>query len=263
MSTAKLSGSLLERRDASVDLFEQRPFVELEGTKSLPYPSDNAAGQVNDQVAAAPWRATSAPLIRTGSRHLTSMLGFAAIVCGVAIVTAVATIFSMHRAQQNAVKIEPQPREASAGATNAALNGIVEHQTVPLVAVTSPSTAAMPEQSAAQLMTAAVPTIAAPALAPFEARLTPSEVAALLTRGDVLLGIGDIVSARLCYERAAEGGNAQAALRLGESYDPAFLVQTQLNGIRGDRKLAARWYQRAIELGANEADTLLKSLGEP
>ena len=93
--------------------------------------------------------------------------------------------------------------------------------------------------------------------------LTPPEVAALLTRGDGLLANGDIASARLCYERAAEGGNAQAALRLGESYDPAFLAQTQLNGVRGDKKAAARWYQRAIELGANEADTLLKSLGKP
>jgi TPR repeat protein len=112
-------------------------------------------------------------------------------------------------------------------------------------------------------MTAAVPAIAAPTAAPVETHLTPQEVAALLTRGDVLLGNGDIVSARLCYQRAAEGGNAQAALRLGESYDPGFLVQTQLNGVRGDRNAAARWYQRAIELGANEADTLLKSLGKP
>jgi hypothetical protein len=262
MSTAKLSGSLLERKDASVGLFGHRPFAELEGTRSSPYPSDNAVAPVNDQVVAAPWAEPPAPPTRTG-RRLGSMLGFAAIVCAVAAVTAAATIFSMHRAEQSVAKIAPQPREASASVTNAALNSVIENPTVPLAAVTTPSAAAMSEQSAAQLMTAAVPAIAPPVAAPAETHLTPQEVAALLTRGDVLLGNGDIVSARLCYERAAEGGNAQAALRLGESYDPAFLVQTQLNGVRGDRDAAARWYQRAIELGANEADTLLKSLGKP
>jgi hypothetical protein len=263
MSTAKLSGSLLERRDASVGLLDHPPFADLEGTKSLPYATGSAIGPGNDQAAAATWGSASAPPPGRGSRRLGSMLGFAAIVCGVAVVTAAGTIFSMHRAEQSISNIEPQSHEASASVTSVAPSSVIESSTVPQVAATLPSTAAMLEQSPTQLMTAAVPAIAAPTAAPVETRLTPQEVAALLTRGDALLANSDIVSARLCYERAAEGGNAQAALRLGESYDPAFLVQTQLNGIRADKNAAARWYRRAIELGANEADTLLKSLGKP
>jgi TPR repeat protein len=82
----------------------------------------------------------------------------------------------------------------------------------------------------------------------------------LLARGDALLGSGDVVSARLCYERAAEGGDAQAALRLGETYDPAFLAGVHLNGIRGDATAAMRWYQYALTLGATEAQTLLTAV---
>jgi hypothetical protein len=40
-------------------------------------------------------------------------------------------------------------------------------------------------------------------------RLPAEEVAALLARGDALFGNGDIASARLFYERATEGGDAQ------------------------------------------------------
>jgi len=52
----------------------------------------------------------------------------------------------------------------------------------------------------------------------------------LLTRGDSLFGTGDLVSARLFYERAAGAGSGEAALRLGESYDPHFLEKTHLRG---------------------------------
>jgi TPR repeat protein len=74
------------------------------------------------------------------------------------------------------------------------------------------------------------------------------------------LSSGDVVSARLCYERAAEGGDAQAALRLGETYDPAFLARAHLNGVRGDAAAATQWYQYALALGATEAQTLLTAV---
>jgi TPR repeat protein len=61
----------------------------------------------------------------------------------------------------------------------------------------------------------------------------------------------------LFYERAAEGGDGQAALQLGETYDPAFLKRAGIAGIRGDSAMAKRWYQQAFELGAGEAQTLL------
>jgi TPR repeat protein len=85
------------------------------------------------------------------------------------------------------------------------------------------------------------------------------ETASFLQRGDRLFGVGDIASARLFYERAADAGDSQAALRLGETYDPAFLQRAQLR-VPGDRVLAVFWYGRARELGADEAEILLKSM---
>jgi TPR repeat protein len=101
---------------------------------------------------------------------------------------------------------------------------------------------------------------AAKAAAPSEPRLSAAETAALLSRGDAAFGVGDIASARLFYERAADAGNGEAALRLGESYDPNFLERAKLRAIKGDPKAAAVWYRRAKELGIAEADILLKGI---
>src|SRR3984893_14760121 len=91
---------------------------------------------------------------------------------------------------------------------------------------------------------------------------TSADVSMLLKRGDSLLGTGDLASGRLFYQRAAEGGNGEAALRLGNTYDPAFLERAQLR-VQGDRALALFWYQRARELGAGEAEILLKGAQTP
>jgi phage shock protein A len=82
---------------------------------------------------------------------------------------------------------------------------------------------------------------------------------ALVNRGDALLGSGDVASARLFYERAAEAGNAEGALRLGETYDPAFFKRARLQG-KPDSAQALFWYGRARELGASAADILLKAI---
>ena len=91
------------------------------------------------------------------------------------------------------------------------------------------------------------------------ARLSSGDVAVLLTRGDSLFGTGDLVSARLFYERAAAAGSGEAALRLGESYDPHFLEKTHLRG-HGDVAAAIFWYERAYQLGVSEATILLSSI---
>jgi len=84
---------------------------------------------------------------------------------------------------------------------------------------------------------------------------------ALLVRGDALIAKGDVASARLFYERAADAGDGQAALRLGESYDPTFLARAHLSAVRGDTEAAAHWYRRARELGTGEAEALLQTVG--
>src|SRR5262249_39176138 len=54
-------------------------------------------------------------------------------------------------------------------------------------------------------------------------RLSEEEMAALLARGDSLLSVGDVASARLVYERLADAGGGLAAIRLGETFDQLFL----------------------------------------
>jgi TPR repeat protein len=86
------------------------------------------------------------------------------------------------------------------------------------------------------------------------------EPAALLSRGDSLLNTGDVASARLFYQRAADSGNGEAALRLGETYDPNFIQWAKLPFVPADSAAALFWYQRARELGVAEAETLLKDM---
>jgi hypothetical protein len=91
--------------------------------------------------------------------------------------------------------------------------------------------------------------------------LSAEEIASLLARGDTLLSIGDVASARLFYEHAVDAGGGLAAIRLGETFDPPFLDRVRLRGVRGDPVAALFWYRRARDLGASEAEVLLKALG--
>ena len=90
--------------------------------------------------------------------------------------------------------------------------------------------------------------------------LPPAEIAALVTRGDDFLKAGDIASARLFYERAADAGDGAAALRLGATFDPGVLARAGIRGIPGDPAQASSWYRRARDLGQAAAAERLKGL---
>ena len=100
---------------------------------------------------------------------------------------------------------------------------------------------------------------AAPVPSAASPHVSTEEIAELLARGDTLLRGGDIASARLFYERAANAGDGRAALRVGATFDPAFLGRDVLRGVRGDTAEARLWYQRARDLGEAEAERRLKS----
>jgi len=68
-----------------------------------------------------------------------------------------------------------------------------------------------------------------------------AEIARLLSRGDWLFATGDVASARRLYERAADAGEAQAAMKLGETFDPVFLDHSHLRGLHGDPGTAVFW----------------------
>jgi hypothetical protein len=87
-----------------------------------------------------------------------------------------------------------------------------------------------------------------------------AEIAGLLARGDWLLATGDITAARLLYERAADAGEARAAVRLGETFDPVYLDGSHLRGLQGDRDMAVFWYRHARDLGATGVASRLKKL---
>ena len=86
-----------------------------------------------------------------------------------------------------------------------------------------------------------------------------SEITALLARGDVLRSTGDITSARLFYERAADAGSGRAALRLGETFEPVLPARAGLRAT-ADPAQALLWYRRAGELGVDEAEQRIKAL---
>jgi TPR repeat protein len=98
--------------------------------------------------------------------------------------------------------------------------------------------------------------------------LSPTEIATLKARGDEFLDSGDITSARLFYQRAADGGDGSSAWRLGATFDPTFLSRAGIRGSSDDLNQALSWYQRARELDAAALKPLLgsvkpKSLVEP
>lgn len=96
--------------------------------------------------------------------------------------------------------------------------------------------------------------------APALVTLDPDEMAMLIKRGQDFLKSGDIASARLSLRRAANAGNAQAALALGATYDQLILVELGVLGFAPDPAQAHAWYQRARELGSGEAAHRLERL---
>src|SRR5262245_34478667 len=83
----------------------------------------------------------------------------------------------------------------------------------------------------------------------------------LLRKGEEQLAQGLVAPARLLFERAAELGLAQAAMAMGATEDGGETDKPNLRRISPDAKQAKRWYERARQLGASEADTRLRRLG--
>ena len=109
---------------------------------------------------------------------------------------------------------------------------------------------------------AVTPAAAAPAAAappPAARSIAPDELAALLKRAKGLLAVGDITSARLLLERAADAQEAEAALMLAGTYDPQVLGTQDMRSITPDPAAARLWYQKAAQLGSVDAKRRLQS----
>ena len=96
-----------------------------------------------------------------------------------------------------------------------------------------------------------------PAAAPPSRHLAADELASLLTRARGLIATGDIASARLLLERAADAQEPSAALILAETYDPAVLGTPDARSIAPDPAAARNWYRKAAGLGSQDAQARL------
>jgi hypothetical protein len=154
--------------------------------------------------------------------------------------------------------IEPAPATASTGAV------------MPSEAVEAPQPAPIPEpmvmasvRPAAPVPAAAMPVAAAVPVAPVEPPvaleppapvaapppvLKPAEIDALIAKGEQILKTGDLASARLFFERAANAGDARGALAMAQTYDPQFVRKLPVYGLAANQAEADRWYARAREL---------------
>jgi TPR repeat protein len=91
-------------------------------------------------------------------------------------------------------------------------------------------------------------------------KLDQQRSAQLVKRGVELLRIGDFAAARLVLRPAAEAGDAEAALLLGATFDPAAVADLGALGLAPDPNVARAWYQRALDAGSVEASRRIERL---
>ena len=106
----------------------------------------------------------------------------------------------------------------------------------------------------------------APAPAPPAGRamLSPADREAaerFVVRGERELEQGQVAVARQFFLRAAQAGLARGALLLAATYDPRELARWRVQGVQANLEEARKWYERARELGAPEAEERLARLG--
>jgi hypothetical protein len=89
----------------------------------------------------------------------------------------------------------------------------------------------------------------------------PSDaVSAMIAQADGHMKDGDISAARLLFEHAARRGNALAAFKLGQAYDPIVIEQAEVYGVLPDAALAKKWYEFAVKRGHGRAGPALGKL---
>jgi hypothetical protein len=88
----------------------------------------------------------------------------------------------------------------------------------------------------------------------------PPTVRYAIAQGDTSFADGKVLVARFYYLQAVDAGDADAAVRIGETFDPAFLTLGRLRRVLANREAARFWYRRALDLGATQAKQRLDNL---
>ena len=121
-----------------------------------------------------------------------------------------------------------------------------------LVVASAKAKAAGPESQSS-----AAPGPAAPKLSAAERE----RALGLHAKGLEQLERGNVYAARKFFERAAEAGLPQGAVAAAGTYDPDELAKLKVVGLQPDIEAARKWYEKARELGAVEANERLRRLG--
>ena len=90
--------------------------------------------------------------------------------------------------------------------------------------------------------------------------LDPEEIKLLTKQGEQFAAAGDLVTARILFQRAAEAGDATAAMALGATYDFNVLAKLGVVGMVADVEKARSWYRKAESFGSPEASRRLNAL---
>ena len=225
--------------------------------------------------------------LSVSSRILAAVLASAAVAILVAMFSSDATRDLIVNAKASSTTVVPAPSAAQANPAqqharditlkdptrlSAPANQTAGVRTVTTVAVAAPTReeiaaayqSALPSRApAAAVATAPIataPVAAAPANPPPARKLDAEEVAMLLNRAKGLLAAGDIASARLLLERAADAQETRAMLLLAQTYDPEVLGTQDIRNIVPDPAMARVWYQKAAQLGSADAQRRLAQL---
>lgn len=144
------------------------------------------------------------------------------------------------------------PLKDPARVTNTTLAS-ADRQELPAPSMPSREAIASAYQVALQAQAPAPVVAAQPAPPPPAKALDADTLAGLMTRARSLLAVGDITSARLLLERAANAQDATAAFLLAQTHDPTVLGTSDSRSISTDAETARDWYRKAASLGSAEA----------
>jgi hypothetical protein len=135
------------------------------------------------------------------------------------------------------------PPDSEISSQSAILPQVNTSRTAALSQSTAPSQSTISDQSPASVR-----------------RLDPEDIKLLMKQGEQFAAAGDLATARLVFQRAAEAGDATAALAMGATYDPIVLANLGVLGMSADVGKARSWYEKAKGFGSTEASRRLKLL---
>ena len=125
---------------------------------------------------------------------------------------------------------------------------------------TSSLSAASPEGETTAMLSPGPSSAGTPPASKAVRRLDPEDIKRLIKQGEQFAASNDLVAARLVFQRAAEAGDATAALAMGATYDPIVLAKLGVLGMSADIGKARSWYEKAKEFGSPEASRRLELL---